>query len=90
MLKNIEAKVYAALVGSGAGGAVSVFVLWLIGLAFGGSGDQAAAAVPAPVTGVVLALLPALGAAIGGYSAEHTERPDLPGPEVRMPYESSN
>jgi hypothetical protein len=82
-MSTLETKVIAAISGSAGGTALATGLLWLLGvLAFGGSskaGDAAntVAAVPAPVAGVVLLALAALGAGLAGYAAPHTPRPDL-------------
>lgn len=83
-----EAKVYAATLGSGAGTILSGFVLWVLGVTFWhsstGAGDAvaAAAAVPAPVAGVVTLALAIGGTYVAGHAAPHTARPDLtPGPQ---------
>lgn len=89
MFANIEAKVIAGAAGAGAGGAVSGFVLWLLGvLVWGVPADashavDAAAAVPGPVTALIAIVLVVFGELLGGYAAPHTARPDLtPAAEV--------
>ena len=82
-MKLIETKVIAAAAGSGAGAAVGSFLLWLLGVVVWHMPDTAAhatdavAAVPGPVSAVVLAGLAIAGSAVGGYAAPHTPRPDL-------------
>lgn len=79
----IERKVYAATLGTGAGAAVSAFLLWVLGVMFWGADASAAAAgdaiaaVPSPVAGMVAMVITAGGAFLSGYLAHHTERPDL-------------
>lgn len=76
----IETKIIAAAAGSGAGAAVSAFVLYLIGAGLyhaswtTDSGADAIKAVPIPVSGIVALLLVIVGAAGAGYGAPHTER----------------
>jgi hypothetical protein len=59
------------------------FILWLLGVILwhvssaAGSAAAAIAAVPAPVSDVLILGIPALCAAMGGYLAPHTSRPDL-------------
>lgn len=76
----VEGKVSAGAQGTGAGLALYGFLLWLLGVTLWGMPADAAhavaaaAAVPAPVIGL-LALLPVgLGYACG-YLAKHTPRP---------------
>lgn len=82
-MRVIETKVIAAAAGSGAGAAVGSFLLWLLGVVVWHMPDTAAhatdavAAVPGPVSAVVLAGLAIAGSAVGGYAAPHTSRPDL-------------
>lgn len=94
MSKIIESKVAFGAAAGGIGGAVASFLLWLLGItlwhapAAAGSADVATAAVPAPVAGLLLTLLPGVFALIGGYLAPHTRRPDLTtttAPEVSAP-----
>jgi hypothetical protein len=80
MVQTIETKVIAAAAGGGLGASVGAFVLWLLGVtawhasnAAGSAGD-AVAAVPTPVSGLVLAVLGLVGAALAGYLAPHTVR----------------
>jgi hypothetical protein len=83
MSKILETKVAAATIAGGAGGALATFILWALGVlvwhapSVAGSADLATAAVPAPVTGVILTLLPAGLALLAGWLAPHTTRPDL-------------
>jgi len=82
-MKIIETKVLAAMIGGGGGAALSTFLLWLLGVVFWGAssaaGDAATAiaSVPQPVSGLIVILLSAGLAAVGGYAAPHTSRPDL-------------
>ncbi len=76
----IEGKVYAAVIGGGAGYALSEFVLWLLGVVVFHAPDAAdasttaIASVPQPVAALVTATL-ALGATFGAaYRAKHTPR----------------
>jgi hypothetical protein len=75
---RLETKVVAATGGSGAGATVATFVLWLLGVTVWGvsnSADHAGdaiAAVPSPVAGLILIVVSALGAALGGWLAPHT------------------
>lgn len=81
MSAPVENKVKAGAVGAGAGGVAATFVLWVLGVvAFGQPVDAAAAndavaAVPFPITGVVYGLLPLVGSYWAGYRAKHTPRP---------------
>lgn len=83
MLANIETKVWAALVGGAGGGVFVTFVLWLLGILFwhvpaaAASASASVAAVPEPIANVLLLAVPAISAAIAGYVAPHTSRPDL-------------
>lgn len=93
MAKIIETKVVVGAAAGGIGGALGSFLLWLLGVtiwhapAAAGSADAATAAVPAPVAGLLLTVLPAVLALIGGWLAPHTHRPDLetPVPELAPP-----
>lgn len=79
----VEQKVKAGAAGAAGGGVVSTAVLWLAGgLIWGAPLDaahvqDAIAAVPVPVAGVVMLLVPAVVAFAAAFQAEHTERPDL-------------
>lgn len=79
----IEAKVLAAAAGSGLGAAVSSFLTWLLGVtiwhasASAGSVAAAVAAVPEPVSGLLVIGVGIASATIAGYAAPHTARPDL-------------
>ncbi len=89
MSKNVvEAKVYAATLGGGAGTILSQFLLWVLGVLFwhaSGAAEHAvaaAAAVPQPVAGLIDLILAVGGAFLGGYLAPHTPRSELlPVPE---------
>ncbi len=82
---TIEAKVIAAAAGSGLGAAVGTFLLWALGAtvwgapADAGHAATAAAAVPEPVGALLVIVVGILGAAVAGYAAPHTPRPDLHG-----------
>lgn len=90
MLHNVESKVYAAAVGTGAGAVVAAFVTWLLGVfVFGASASaqtasDAIAAVPGPVVGIVGLVITVGGSLVGGYSADHTARPDLETPDPTL------
>jgi len=83
MLHNIEAKVYAAAVGTGTGAIVAAFITWILGVTVWGAGfdatsaTDAIAAVPGPVVGVIGLAITVGGSFLGGYAADHTTRPDL-------------
>lgn len=79
-MNTIETKVIAAAAGSGVGAATGGFLLWLAGVLIWHQSDAASAAaatvaaVPTPVSGLVLILLGVAGAALSGYAAPHTSR----------------
>jgi len=81
MAQRIESKVIAATGGSGAGAVLASFVLWLLGVTVWHVGfaadkaEQAVAAVPSPVAGLILLIVSALGALGAGYAAPHTHQP---------------
>jgi len=81
MANRIESKVIAATGGSGAGAVLASFVLWLLGVTVWHVGfaadkaEQAVAAVPSPVAGLILLIVSALGALGAGYAAPHTSQP---------------
>lgn len=83
MSGTVERKVVAGTAGAAGGGVLGTFVVWLLGVvAFGGSADAAAveetlAAVPYPVSGVVVPVVAAAAAYLSGWWARHTPRPDL-------------
>lgn len=85
-----ESKVIASTGTSGLAALFGVYTVWQLGVTvFGASADadkavEAAQAVPYPVSGLILALLPVLGAAIGGYLAPHSPRAPEPA-EVIVP-----
>jgi hypothetical protein len=89
MAAPVETKVVAATAGSGVGAILATFTLWLLGVfvwdvsADAAQADKAIAAVPTPVAGLVLVMLSAVAAAIGGWLAPHTSR--TPPPEVSRP-----
>jgi hypothetical protein len=87
-VSKVETKVVAGSLGSGLGGALASFIIWLLG-AFvwdvgtsGADAARAAEAVPAPVTALILVIVPATVTAIAAWRAPHTHRPDLAPPEV--------
>jgi len=90
---TIEAKVIAAAAGSGLGAAVGTFLLWALGAtvwgapADAGHAATAAAAVPEPVGALLVIVVGILGAAVAGYAAPHTPRPDLSQQPVAVPAE---
>lgn len=75
---TIETKVIAAAAGSGVGAAAGGFLLWLAGVLIwhqpnsAGAAAATVAAVPTPVSGLVLILLAVAGSAVSGYAAPHT------------------
>ena len=83
MFKNIETKVIAAAASAGFGGALGTFLTWLLGVVLWGApanadaAVKASAAVPTPVSALLVVILAVLGAWLGGYAAPHTDRPDL-------------
>jgi len=83
----VEAKVYAATIGTGAGAVVSAFIVWLLGVIvwrapFTAPGAaEAVASVPGPVTAIVGLVITVGSSFIGGYWAKHTPRPQ---PEVDL------
>lgn len=80
MTNTIESKVIASAAGSGLGGAVGTFVLWLLGVGVwhasnsASAAAQAVSAVPAPVSELTVVLLAVGGAFLAGYVAPHTSR----------------
>jgi hypothetical protein len=78
-----EAKVVAGTGGGILGGALTTFVLWCLGAAVWDAPSDAAhsaaalAAVPLPVSALIVAVVPAVFAFAGAYWAPHTHRPDL-------------
>lgn len=80
MLNSIESKVIAATAGSGLGAAAGTFILWVLGVCVWhtpGNAEKAAtavAAVPTPVSAIVLLLITVAGAGLSGYLAPHTSR----------------
>lgn len=84
----IETKVVAATAGSVAGTAVGGFILWLLGVTVwhvssaAEHAPQAVAAVPGPVSALLLFVIGAVGTAVGGYVAPHTPR--VPAPVVTI------
>jgi hypothetical protein len=82
-VKIVETKVLAGAAGAGIGGALGNFLLWLLGItvwhtsATAAASSSAVAAVPPAVSALLAAVLPVTLAAVGGYLAPHTSRPDL-------------
>ena len=76
----VSPKVLAAAAGAGAGAAVSTAALWALGAGVWGAGwgadqvDNALAAVPTPLSGLVLLVVTIVGAALPGYRATDPER----------------
>jgi hypothetical protein len=78
-MKQFEAKVIAAAIGGGGlSGAVSPFFLWLLGVLVWHVSDTtdkagaAIAAVPEPVSALLVGVMAAIGAGLAGYWAPHT------------------
>lgn len=77
----VENKVWAGTIGGGAGAAIATFVIWMFGVtvwnvvASADNADDAIAAVPFPVVGIVYLLLSTGGTFLAGYLAKHTPRP---------------
>lgn len=80
MAAPIETKVYAATAGFIGSSAVASFAIWLLGAWLWDAGfgadrvNDAIAAVPGPVSALVLLVLGAAGTFVGGYVAPHTPR----------------
>lgn len=74
-LARVETKVWAALVGTGAGATLAAAALWALGVfVWGAPGDASHAqaaidAVPVPVAGLVGLVVTVLGTFAGGWSA---------------------
>jgi hypothetical protein len=81
----IESKVSAGAAGAAGGGVVATAALWLAGGVLWGAPldaghvQDAIAAVPAPVSALLYAAVPAAVAFWAGWRAKHTRRPDLGG-----------
>jgi hypothetical protein len=72
----IETKVQTAGAGGVAGGAVASAILYLLGrFVFKGAPDNGV--VPNQISTLVIVVVPAAFAWIGGYLGRHTSRPDL-------------
>lgn len=86
----VETKVVAGTAGAGAGAVISQFILWMLGCwAWGapwaaGKAADAVAAVPGPVSGLVVLVVTVIGAYGAGWLAPHTPRP-APTPAVTPP-----
>jgi hypothetical protein len=84
----IENKVWAAIVGSGAGAVLSDVVIWAIGVAISpatiaaADAEAASASVASPLVNVIRFLLIVGPTAYAGYAAKHTSRtpPEQPQP----------
>jgi hypothetical protein len=96
MASRVETKVVAATVGSGGGAAIGTFGLWLLGVTVwhesnaADNASNAIAAVPAPVSGLLLLVVAGVGAYVSGWLAPHTSRTDapvLPAPVVEQEQE---
>lgn len=80
----VETKVIASTGGFIGSSALATFLVWLLGAWAWDAGfgaDQvsdAIAAVPAPVSGLLLLVLGSVGTFAAGWAAPHTHRPDLP------------
>lgn len=80
-LQPFETKVTAAIAGAISGGVLSKFVLWTVAVLFFGASTSAnaasaaVAAVPEPISTLILVVIAATGAGVGGYKAPHTDRP---------------
>ena len=76
----VEGKVWASVVGGGAGGTVATFLTWLLGVAVwhapstSDAATSALAAVPGPVTGLLVLVVGLGGVFAGGYLTKHTPR----------------
>lgn len=84
MAAPTESKVWAATIGSGAGLAISEFILWILGVTIWGASNaagkaaDAVAAVPQPVAGIIGLGLTAGLAFAAGWLAKHTHVTDNP------------
>ena len=84
----VEAKVYAATIGTGAGAVVSAFVVWLLGVLIWAApftapgATEAVAAVPGPVVAIVSLVITVGSTFLGGYVAKHTPRPQPEGDDL--------
>jgi len=94
MTAPVEAKVYAATIGTGAGAVVSAFLVWLLGVLIWAAPNSAAgaaeamASVPAPVSAIVGLIITVGSTFLGGYLAKHTPREEthyLKGGDLRTP-----
>lgn len=80
MNTTVETKVIAATAGGGIGAALGQFILWAMGVMFWGASasaegaTKALAAVPAPVSILLVTLVASVGALGAGYWAPHTSR----------------
>lgn len=76
----VSPKVIAASAGAGAGGVISTFVLWLLGVTYwhepNGADNvaKALAAVPSPVAAIITLVIGALVAAVAGWTVTDPNR----------------
>jgi hypothetical protein len=76
--RPVNRKVYASTAGSGAGVTISACVVWAVGVLFYGGDNTAAGAVdaalavPAPLTAVLVLLVTAGGTLASGYIAKES------------------
>lgn len=79
--RKVEAKAIAAPVGGSLGGALTSFILWLLGVlvwhvpSASSSAGDAIAAVPWPVTALLVIIIPGGLAYVAAWLAPHTPRP---------------
>lgn len=84
-MNTIASKVVAAGIGSGLGAAVAAFLTWLLGATAWGSDasaegvQDAVAAVPAPVSALLLVVITMASTVAAGYARRETVLPTLPG-----------
>ena len=75
ILARVETKVWAAVVGTGAGATVAAAILWGLGVwlwhvpADAVHADDAIAAVPGPLAALVGLIITVAGTAVGGWAA---------------------
>jgi hypothetical protein len=86
-VSKVETKVVAGSLGSGLGGVLATFILWLLGSFVwdvgtrGTDATKAVEAVPAPVAALIVVVIPAAVTALAAWVAPHTHRPDLEPPK---------
>lgn len=84
--RPVETKVLTAVAGTFSGGVLSTFLIWILAVEFfhasttASEAQNALASVPAPVSGLVVAVVTLGLTFLGGYWAPHTLRPDLETP----------